>query len=101
MLLLHEDWNVLENVSVVHSESATKHVLPGSRHVISETDSGTNISVVILRLARDIGIREWVVQGYEFLESAAIPNCCSANHVVILVPTQAKVQGQTFRELPV
>ena len=49
--LLHEQRNVLEDVSVVETEAAAEHVLALTGEVIGETDARAEVLVVVVRHA--------------------------------------------------
>ena len=69
--------------------------------IVSETDTGAEVLVVVMRQAADIGIGERAVEGNQFLIGPAVLDVRRADHVVVLVPAQAQVQGQTARHFPV
>src|SRR6185312_5470166 len=99
--LLHEEWNVLEDVSVVQAEPAAQHVLAGTRQIISKAESWTEIFVVIVRKFADVRIGERIVESHEFLVRAAVFHIRTTDEIEILVPTHTQVQRQTRVDLPV
>src|SRR5205085_1247629 len=92
--LLHEQRNVLENISVVEAETSTQNVFSAASQVIGKTKARTEVLVVVTRLliGELLGQRADVGDRDQLLEGAAVANGRSSDEVEVLVPTQAQVE---------
>src|SRR5215831_8855607 len=102
-LLLHEQGNVLESITVIHSETAANHMLAVAGHIVSEPYTRAVVVVVIGRLLGYEGSRQGAKGGgcLEFLEGAAVCNIRTPDEIPVLVPTEPEVHAQATSHLPV
>src|SRR5260370_6072847 len=102
-LLLHEQRNVLEGISVIYSETPADDLRPVAGQIICKPYARAEVFVVIARLLGHKRRRQGAKRGsrLEFLEGAAVGNIRSTDEVVILVPTNPKVYGQAAGRFPV
>ena len=102
-LLLHEQWNVLEGVVIVHAEPGAYDVVAMAIQIVSEPNARAEALAVVGCFLPHQGRRQRTggCDRLQFLEGTAVGDVRSADEVEVLVIAKSRIHCQSLAHFPV